>query len=310
MSFNHIPVLLHETIDSLCIRPDGIYVDCTTGGGSHSALLLSRLSPEGRLICIDRDPTAIAHITERFADYNNVTIIKDNFSNLSAILSALGISKVDGIMADLGISSIMVDTPSRGFSYNFDAPLDMRMSQAGTTAAEIINSSSEQELTKILFTYGEEKFAKSIARNIVARRQEKPIETTMELAELVKASIPARARREGGNPCKRTFQAFRIATNNEISDLPDAIDSMFAALKTEGVLSVITFHSLEDRIVKNKFKEYTAGCTCPPDFPICVCGKTPYGEIRHKAMTPGEKELEENNRSHSARLRSITRIKE
>lgn len=310
MEFNHIPVLLNETVESLNINPDGIYVDCTSGGGSHSAAIISHLSENGRHICIDRDPTAIAHLKERFRDDDRVTIVHSNFTEIKSILESLGIDRVDGVIADLGLSSPQIDDRDRGFAYSYDSFLDMRMSQEGTTAAEIINNSTEQELVRILFDFGEEKFARQIARRIVAEREKKPYETTFELAETVKASIPARARREGGNPCKRTFQAFRIATNNEITDLPGAVDAMFDSLKVGGTLSIITFHSLEDRIVKTAFKGYCTGCTCPPEFPVCVCGKTPRGEMRFKSVTPGEKELEENSRSHSARLRTVTKLRE
>lgn len=310
MAFNHIPVLLNETIDSLDINPRGVYVDCTAGGGSHSAAILAKLSPEGRLICIDRDPTAIAHLKERFADCKNVTVVHDNFTNIEEILASLGIDKADGIIADLGLSSVQIDTPERGFSYNADAPLDMRMSQEGQTAADFLNTASEQEISRVLFTYGEEKFARSIAKRIVARRQTKPLETTTEFADIIREAIPARARREGGNPSKRSFQAVRAFINNELSDLPDAVESMFASLKTGGTLSIITFQSLEDKIVKSKFREYITGCTCPPDIPVCVCGKQPRGKLRFKSVTPGETELAENSRSHSARLRSIIKLTE
>lgn len=305
MAFNHIPVLLHETVDSLNIIPDGIYADCTAGGGSHSAEILSHLSPEGKLICIDRDPTAIAHLKEKFAGCPNVTVVHDNFTNIKDIKESLGIDGFDGIIADLGLSSVQIDTPERGFSYLTDAPLDMRMSQVGPTAADFLNTAGEQEIARVLFQYGEEKFSRSIARRIVAKRQTKPIETTFEFAEIIRESIPAKARREGGNPCKRSFQAVRCFINSELTDLPSAIDSMFESLKPGGTLSIITFQSLEDRIVKNAFRNYLSGCTCPPDFPVCVCNKKPRAEQKFKSVTPGEKELELNPRSHSARLRSV-----
>lgn len=309
MEFNHIPVLFNETIDSLDIKPDGIYADCTAGGGGHSMAVAEKLSDKGRLVAIDRDPDAIKNLTEKFASFNNVTIINDNFSDIKNIASSLGITGFDGIMADLGVSSYQLDTAVRGFSFHNDAPLDMRMSKSGKSAADVVNTYSEYELTRILQVYGEEKFAKSIARHIVADRAQKPFETTFELAETVKKAIPARARREGGHPARRTFQAIRIEVNGELDILPDAIRSMFDMLNVGGTLSIITFHSLEDRIVKNTFKEFCEGCTCPKDFPVCVCGKTPRGELKFKSKTASDTELLENPRSRSARLRSIIKLK-
>lgn len=309
MEFNHIPVLFNETIDSLDIKPDGIYADCTAGGGGHSMAVAEKLSDNGRLVAIDRDPDAIKNLTEKFAPFNNVTIINDNFSDIKNIASSLGIAGFDGIMADLGVSSYQLDTAERGFSFHNDAPLDMRMSKSGKSAADVVNTYSEYELTRILQVYGEEKFAKSIARHIVADRAQKPFETTFELAETVKKAIPARARREGGHPARRTFQAIRIEVNGELDILPDAICSMFDMLNVGGALSIITFHSLEDRIVKNAFKEFCEGCTCPKDFPVCVCGKTPRGELKFKSKTATDTELLENPRSRSARLRSIIKLK-
>lgn len=309
MEFNHIPVLFNETIDSLDIKPDGIYADCTAGGGGHSMAVAEKLSDKGRLVAIDRDPDAIKNLTEKFASFNNVTIVNDNFSDIKNIASSLGISGFDGIMADLGVSSYQLDTAERGFSFHNDAPLDMRMSKSGKSAADVVNTYSEYELTRILQVYGEEKFAKSIARRIVADRAQKPFETTFELAETVKKAIPARARREGGHPARRTFQAIRIEVNGELDILPDAIRSMFDMLNVGGTLSIITFHSLEDRIVKNAFKEFCEGCTCPKDFPVCVCGKTPRGELKFKSKTATDAELLENPRSRSARLRSIIKLK-
>jgi 16S rRNA (cytosine1402-N4)-methyltransferase len=309
MEFNHIPVLFNETIDSLDIKPDDIYADCTAGGGGHSMAVAQKLSDKGRLVAIDRDPDAIKNLTEKFASFNNVTIVNDNFSDIKNIASSLGISGFDGIMADLGVSSYQLDTAERGFSFHNDAPLDMRMSKSGKSAADVVNTYSEYELTRILQVYGEEKFAKSIARHIVADRAQKPFETTFELAETVKKAIPARARREGGHPARRTFQAIRIEVNGELDILPDAIRSMFDMLNVGGTLSIITFHSLEDRIVKNAFKEFCEGCTCPKDFPVCVCGKTPRGELKFKSKTATDAELLENPRSRSARLRSIIKLK-
>ena len=309
MEFNHIPVLFNETIDSLDIKPDGIYADCTAGGGGHSMAVAEKLSDNGRLVAIDRDPDAIKNLTEKFASFNNVTIVNDNFSDIKNIALSLGISGFDGIMADLGVSSYQLDTAERGFSFHNDAPLDMRMSKSGKSAADVVNTYSEYELTRILQVYGEEKFAKSIARHIVADRAQKPFETTFELAETVKKAIPARARREGGHPARRTFQAIRIEVNGELDILPDAIRSMFDMLNVGGTLSIITFHSLEDRIVKNAFREFCEGCTCPKDFPVCVCGKTPRGELKFKSKTATDTELLENPRSRSARLRSIIKLK-
>lgn len=309
MDFHHIPVLFEETISSLNIKPDGVYVDCTGGGGGHSKAIADKLNENGRLITIDQDPEAIAHLKEKFASYNNVIIIKDNFSNIDNILSSLGIASADGIMADLGISSHQIDTAERGFSVHNEAPLDMRMSKEGLSAADIVNTYSEKELIRIFSKYGEEKFSKSIARHIVANRDKKRIESTTELAEIVKNAIPARARREGGHPARRIFQAVRIEANSEIELLPEAVRKMFSLLKKDGILSIITFHSLEDRIVKNEFKSFCEGCVCPKDFPVCVCGKTPDGEFLFKSVAPSDEEIERNPRSRSARLRSIRKLK-
>lgn len=309
MQFNHVPVLFYETVDSLKINPDGIYADCTAGGGGHSAEILSRLSEKGRLIAFDRDPDAIKNLTEKFRGKENITIVKSNYCEIDRRMEELGIAAFDGIMADLGVSSFQLDTPERGFSFHNDAPLDMRMSKEGISAKDIINTYSEKELTRIFTMYGEEKFAKSIARLIVARREKTPYETTFQLAETVKDGIPARARREGGHPARRVFQAVRIAVNGEYEDLTPSVEKMFDALKVGGVLSIITFHSLEDRAVKNAFKKFTEGCTCPKDFPVCVCGKTPRGQLQFKSMAPTAEELERNPRSHSARLRSIIKLK-
>ena len=310
MEFVHVPVLFRETVDSLRIRPDGVYVDCTAGGGGHSMAVADRLSPEGRLIAIDRDPDAVRNLREKFQAYDNVTVVKEHFSNIRSVLDVCGIERADGVMADLGVSSYQLDTAERGFSFHKDAPLDMRMSKEGMSAADVVNTYSEQELFRVIACYGEEKFARSIARMIVADRAKKPFETTFELAETVKNAIPARARREGGHPARRTFQAIRIEVNGEIERLPDALYAMFGCLREGGVLSVITFHSLEDRAVKQVFRELCTGCRCPKDFPVCVCGGTPAGELPFKSVSPGERELEENPRSRSARLRSIIKIKD
>ncbi len=309
MEFKHIPVLFEETIDSLNINPDGIYADCTAGGGGHSKAIADKLSVKGRLVAFDRDPDAIENLKVKFADYENVTIVKSNYCEIDKRMSELGIDGFDGILADLGVSSYQLDTPERGFSFHSDAPLDMRMSKEGISARDIINTYPEKELIRIFTMYGEEKFSKSIARLIVARREKEPYETTFQLVETIKDGIPARARREGGHPARRIFQAVRMSVNMEYEDLAPSVDRMFDALKVGGSLSIITFHSLEDRTVKNKFKEFSEGCTCPKDFPVCVCGKTPRGRLPFKSIAPSQRELELNPRSHSARLRSIIKLK-
>ncbi len=304
MEFSHTSVLLEETIQALAIRPDGTYVDCTAGGGGHSAAILERLK-NGRLFCLDQDPDAIAVLNERFAGDSRVTVIHTNFDALQDVLAQREVFAADGILADLGVSSHQLDTAERGFSFHNDAPLDMRMSQAGPTAADLVNTLPERELSSILWRCGEEKCAASIARNIVKARQEKPIETTLELAELVKISIPAKLRRTGGHPARRTFQALRIAVNGELDRLENTLDTMFDLLSPGGRLCVITFHSLEDRIVKTKYAAYLQGCVCPPEFPVCVCGKTPRGKRVGKPITPSPQELERNARARSAKLRVI-----
>lgn len=309
MQFEHIPVLFYETVNSLDINPDGIYADCTAGGGGHSKEIADRLSDKGRLVAFDRDPDAVLNLKEKFASYSNVIIVNRNFSEIDAVAAELGIDGFDGIIADLGVSSFQLDTPERGFSFRSDAPLDMRMSKEGMSARDVVNNYSEKELTRIFSCYGEEKFAKSIARIIVSRREKIPFETTFQLVDAIKDGIPARARREGGHPAKRVFQAVRIEVNNESVDLAPSIEKMFDILKVGGTLSVITFHSLEDRTVKNMFKSFTEGCTCPKDFPVCVCGNTPRGKLRFKSVAPSEEELERNPRSHSARLRSIEKLR-
>lgn len=306
--FSHISVMLYETVDSLVTDPDGIYVDCTTGGAGHSREILKRLSENGRLIAIDQDPDAIAVIKERIGSDKRVTIVHDNFSNLSSILASLGIEKVSGIMADLGVSSYQLDEGSRGFSYNYDFPLDMRMSKEGMTAADVVNTYSERDLTRILRDYGEEKFASRIARSICTVREKKKIETTFELVEIIKNAIPAATRRTGGNPCKRSFQALRIEVNGELEKLKNTLDDMFYSLEKGGRLSIITFHSLEDRIVKKTFQEYCKGCECPRNAPVCICGKIPEGELPFKKKLPSEGEIENNQRSRSATLRCIEKL--
>lgn len=308
MDFSHISVLYYETLDALNIIPDGIYVDCTCGGAGHSRGLLERLGEKGRLIAIDQDPEAIEVIKERIGSDPRVTVVHDNFSNLKAILTSLGIDRVDGIMADLGVSSHQLDTAERGFSYNSDAPLDMRMSKEGLSAYDVVNSYSERELMIILRDYGEEKFAGRIAKSIVSHRQNKPIETTFEFAEIVKNAIPAATRRTGGHPAKRSFQAVRIEVNAELRKLQETLDDMFYSLSNGGRLAIITFHSLEDRIVKKAFQGYCKGCECPPGTPVCICGKTPEGKLPFKKKTASPEELEKNIRSRSATLRSIEKI--
>lgn len=307
MSFSHIPVLLHETIDALCVRHDGVYVDCTAGGGGHSAEIL-RCLKSGILVDIDRDPQAIETLRAKFEGRENVRIVNDNFFNIQGILPSLGLTKADGILADLGVSSHQLDTPERGFSFHHDAPLDMRMSGSGMTAADVVNTYTKQDLQRILFQYGEEKFAPKISDAIVRARAQAPIRTTFELVDIIRSALPASVCRDG-HPARKTFQAIRIEVNGELEQLDRAVQSMFDSLSVGGRLCIITFHSLEDRIVKNRFRALTEGCTCPKDFPVCVCGKTPAGKIPMKAQGPSKEELNLNNRSRSAKLRVIERLK-
>lgn len=306
MIFEHKSVLLYETVDSLNIRPDGIYVDGTLGGGGHAFEVLKRLGPEGRLIGIDQDADAIRAATERLEQFKDkVTIVRSNYRNIREVLSDLGIEKVDGIYLDLGVSSYQLDTAERGFTYRENAPLDMRMDQRNEkTAADIVNDYSEMELYRIIRDYGEDRFAKNIAKHIVKARAVQRIETTDQLVEIIKAAIPAKIRAEGGHPAKRTFQAIRIELNHELDVLNDSIDTMIDLLKPGGRLSIITFHSLEDRIVKTRFRTNENPCICPPDFPVCVCGKKSKGQvITRKPIVPTDEELEENKRSKSSKLR-------
>ena len=310
MEFKHYSVLADESVSGLNIRPDGIYVDGTAGGAGHSRLIAKKLDATsgGMLIALDRDPEAVKVATQRLEGYP-AKVIQANYSEMDSVLEGLGIDKVDGVFLDLGVSSYQLDNGDRGFSYHKDAPLDMRMSSEGLSAKDVVNTWSYEELRRILFEYGEEKFAPAIAKNIVKCREQTPIETTMQLAEIVKQSVPQRVRREK-NPCKKTFQAIRITVNDEFGHLDRALDTAFGLLKKGGRLAVITFHSLEDRMVKQRFVSYTKGCTCPPDFPQCVCGKTPEGKlITRKPIEPSAKELEENNRSRSAKLRIIEKLK-
>lgn len=308
MEFVHKSVLLNETIQSLNIKPNGIYVDCTAGGGGHSSEILKRLTT-GKLVAIDQDPDAIETLKERFKNEDKIVIVNSNFENISEILSSLNIESADGIMADLGVSSYQLDNAQRGFSYHTDAPLDMRMSKKGTSAADLVNALDERSLADIIFKFSEEKFSRQIAKNIVKQRQIKPIETTLELAEIIKQSVPQSIRRTGGHPARKTFQALRIEVNGELEKLKGTLDNMFQSLNIGGRLSVITFHSLEDRIVKQNFSKHCEGCTCPPEFPICVCGKTPEGKLPFKFKKPSDEEVAENPRSRSAVLRTIERIK-
>lgn len=303
MEFNHVSVLFDETIESLNIKENGLYVDCTCGGAGHSKAVLEKI-PQGHLIAIDRDPDAIKVISERIGSDNRVEIVHNTFDNIKEILNG---RKADGILADLGVSSFQLDNAERGFSFHNDAFLDMRMSKSGKSAYDVVNGYSEEHIANILFKFGEEKFARNIAKNIIKKRSVSPIKTTLELAEIVKDSYPAKFRRDG-HPARKTFQAIRIEVNDELTMLSGAVEDMFDSLKTGGRLSIITFHSLEDRIVKEKFKEFTQGCTCPKEFPVCICGRTPEGRIVNKGITAGDKELNENNRSRSARLRTIEKI--
>lgn len=307
MEFKHISVLLEESVNALNIKSDGIYVDCTAGGGGHSAAVLEHLGENGRMILIDRDPDAVKNVTERFKDDKRVTVVHSNYSEIKNILTELGIDGVDGIIADLGVSSYQLDTAERGFSFHNDAPLDMRMSRQGRTAADIVNSYSRQALCNVISKYGEEKFASSVASAIEKARAKKPIETTLELADIVSSAIPAKFRRNG-HPARKTFQALRIEVNAELTSLENALPDMFEMLNTNGVLAIITFHSLEDKIVKEYFKTLREGCTCPKDFPVCVCGKKPKAVVKSSGVKATDKEVSSNNRSRSAKLRTAVKI--
>ena len=304
---SHVSVLLKETVDGAFTDPKGVYADLTTGGGGHSLELAKRLDG-GRLICFDQDKEALEAAGERLKGLP-VTLVRSNFCEMKSVLADLGIKELDGIIADLGVSSHQIDTAERGFSFHNDAPLDMRMSGEGLSARDVVNEYDEGELAKILFDYGEEKFGNRIARGIVNARLTAPIETTGQLAEIIKSSVPAAYRREK-NPCRKSFQAIRIEVNHELDVLETALTDGFDVLKVGGRMSVITFHSLEDRIVKNRFKEFCTGCTCPPEFPVCVCGRKPMGRlVDKKPITASPEELERNPRSRSAKLRIIEKIR-
>lgn len=304
MDFSHYSVMLDECIQGLGIRPDGIYVDGTAGGAGHSCQIAKRLMT-GKLFALDKDPDAVTIAEERLAPYSTATVIQTDFKNLRCTLEERGITGVDGILLDLGVSSYQLDTVERGFSYHHDAPLDMRMSRSGQSARDLVNTYTVEDLARIIREFGEEKYAYSIAKNIEKARAVAPIETTGQLADLIRESMPYSARREK-NPAKKTFQAIRIAVNGELDSLSQVLDEAFDFLNPGGRFAIITFHSLEDRMVKQKFADFARGCICPPDFPVCVCGKTPRGTlVSRKPITPTEKELAENRRSRSAKLRII-----
>ncbi len=307
MEFSHIPVLLNETIEGLNIRENGIYVDGTAGGGGHSSAILKRLTT-GKLICVDQDPDAISVLTQKFKKNENAIIVCGNFGNMKDLLQLRGVGRVDGVLLDIGVSSHQLDTPSRGFSFHEDAPLDMRMSQSGVTAEELVNTLPFEELRKIISEYGEERYAGSIAKGIVVAREQAPVTTTLQLAEIVKANVPQKVRRDG-HPARKTFQAIRIAVNDELNVLSRGLDDAFSLLGTGGGLAVITFRSLEDRLVKQKMAGWCQGCTCPKDFPVCVCGNKPKARLVHKKpVCANETELLHNPRARSAKLRICEKI--
>lgn len=311
MEFQHVPVLLSACLEALQIRPDGTYLDCTAGGGGHSYEIARRLGPGGRLIGLDQDPEAIAAATRRLAPFaDRVTLVRANFDRLAQVLQELGTGPVHGILMDLGVSSHQLDVPARGFSYRADAPLDMRMDpEAPLAAADLVNTAAEEELARILWEYGEERYSRRIARAIAATRRQSPLRTTGELAEIVRQAIPAPARREAQHPARRTFQALRIAVNDELGALERGLAAAVPALAPGGRLAVITFHSLEDRLVKQTFARLARGCTCPPQFPVCVCGQTPVLRLVGKQpRVPDPAEEEQNPRARSAKLRVAERL--
>lgn len=308
INFSHISVLLSESVDMLDVKPDGIYIDGTAGGGGHSAEILRRLGKNGRLYSIDRDPDAIATVTKRFEGDERSVVLHGEYADMKSLLAVQGVEKVDGVILDLGVSSHQLDTAERGFSFHEDAPLDMRMSQEGTTAADLVNTLDFKELCRILSSYGEEKYAPSIVKGIIKAREEKPIETTLELAEIVKANVPQKVRRDG-HPARKTFQAIRIAVNDEFGQLERGLASAFEMLNVGGRLSVITFHSIEDRIVKQTMASWCVGCTCPKDFPVCICGNKPKARlINKKPIEADNEELDANKRSRSAKLRGLEKL--
>lgn len=309
MDFNHKTVLISETLLALEIKEDGVYVDGTAGGGGLSKQIAKKLSSKGKLICIDRDPDAIEVCKERLGSFENVSIVHGNFSDISSIVENLGISKIDGVVLDLGVSSHQLDLAERGFSYNQDAPLDMRMSKEGKSAYDVVNFMSYEEIRNIISMYGEERFAPKIARAIVKRREKNLIKTTKELAEIVKESVPFSAKRDSGHPARKTFQAIRIYVNNELKNLEAGLDESLKLLEKDGIMAIITFHSLEDRIVKQKMNSWAKGCTCPSDFPVCVCGKKPEVKVlTKKPIIPSDEEVDVNFRSRSAKLRVCKKI--
>ena len=309
MEFSHYSVMLEECIAGLAIRPDGIYVDGTAGGAGHSCQIAKRLT-DGKLFALDKDPDAVNIAEQRLAPYAQATVIQADFRDLCCTLKERGITGVDGILLDLGVSSYQLDTAERGFSYHQDAPLDMRMSKTGPSAQDLVNTYSTEDLSRIIREFGEEKYAWSIAKNIEQARAKAPITTTGQLAEIIRESMPYSARREK-NPAKKTFQAIRIAVNGELDALSQVLDQAFDFLNPGGRFAIITFHSLEDRMVKQKFADFAKGCTCPPDFPVCICGKKPRGTlVSRKPITPTEKELAENRRSRSAKLRIVEKNQE
>ncbi len=310
MEFHHKPVLFEETISSLAIRPEGLYIDGTMGGGGHSEAILQRLTT-GKLLSIDQDPDAIKAAGERLQRYPQSIRVRGNFAQMKEIAQSQGMNAVDGVLLDIGVSSYQLDTPERGFSYHHDAPLDMRMSQEGPSARDLVNTLGEQELAEIIFRYGEDRSARRIAQGICKARESAPIETTAQLAEIVKASVPAAVRRAEGHPARKTFQALRIAVNGELDRLQEGLTAGFELLKPGGRLAVITFHSLEDRIVKQQMHDWCQGCICPKDFPVCVCGRKPRGKLVYKkGLAPSVQEIAENPRARSSRLRVIEKLPE
>lgn len=312
IEFNHVSVLLKETVDGLNLKPGAVIVDGTMGFGGHTQEVLRRLDGTGRVICIDQDADAIVAASRRLEPYKDqVTIVRSNYVDMPLVLDSLGVDQVDGIMLDLGVSSFQLDEASRGFTYRMEGPLDMRMDQRNpVTAADLVNTSSKEELLKILWDYGEERYARNIVDRIIREREQAPIETTTQLVDIIRASIPARARNAGGHPAKRTFQALRIAVNHELDVLEDSIDSMIGRLAPGGRLCIITFQSLEDRIVKNQFRKNENPCTCPPEFPVCVCGKKSSGRVvTRKPILPTGEEIAQNKRSKSAKLRIFEKIR-